>query len=156
MLLHAGLRACVKRQEATCRASRPQCWVAPTAYLRAAVAALLRRSPSLSPSPSASAAAAAEAEAPSASDGIMAGSSTGRRYSVPAYDAAEMAFLCRVLRLSTPQRSAPRRTLWQRLRWQRTGAPVVALFGGGALSRAETSVVRRAVLVLRFDSSDPR
>jgi len=151
-----GLRACVKRQEATCRASRPQCWVAPTAYLRAAVAALLRRSPSLSPSPSASAAAAAEAEAPSASDGIMAGSSTGRRYSVPAYDAAEMAFLCRVLRLSTPQRSAPRRTLWQRLRWQRTGAPVVALFGGGALSRAETSVVRRAVLVLRFDSSDPR
>lgn len=36
----AGLRACVRKLDVNCRATRPACWVAPTAYLRNAVYAL--------------------------------------------------------------------------------------------------------------------
>lgn len=39
-LIPAGLRACVRKLDVNCKASRAKCWVAPTAYLRDAVHAI--------------------------------------------------------------------------------------------------------------------
>ena len=42
----AGVRACVRRLAVNCKATRPACWVAPTAYLRDAAFELASKLPS--------------------------------------------------------------------------------------------------------------
>lgn len=36
----AGLRACVRKLDVNCKATRPKCWVSPTAYLKDAIHAI--------------------------------------------------------------------------------------------------------------------
>lgn len=167
----AGLRACVKRQEPTCRASRPRCWVAPTGYLRSAAIALAALVPLQTGRRGGSGEAVLQwsnavgglqwSDVDGSTSGGSAGSAPagregGRGRGRPRiHDAEELAFLCRSLRMDAlPAVAQRRRSLWSRL-LQRQAAPVVVLFGGGALAPVEAAAVRKAALVVRFDGSDP-
>ena len=167
--VRAGLRGCVKRQEATCRASRPRCWVAPTAYLRSAAAALAallppqtgRRDGGGHPVKRRSNAVGGRqwGDADGGTSGGSAGSAPAAqgwgRVRPGGHDAEELAFLCRSLRMDALPAAAQRhRSPWGRL-LRRRAAPAVVLFGGGALAPDEVAGVRQAALVVRFDGSDP-